>query len=137
LVLGYTETWSNSIQESTLQCNEIMNNKNGTLKGASRSHQSVLLQMLVGDEPQQHSDGLSSEHYANIFILCMNNKYCPKGWKYSNSVFMKQGKTLLYWIGTIEKRMLRQTNGKETWSTSFSPLWIRTIKSTIKMTKWK
>jgi hypothetical protein len=44
---------------------------------------------------------------------------------------------LLYWSGIIEKRECSSKQmEKETWSTtSFSPLWIRTIKSTIKMIK--
>jgi len=84
--------------------------------GLSKEQAEVINQfflMLVGDEPaQQHSDGLSSALCESLHSV--NNKYCPKGWNSTVTVFMKQGKILLYWIGTIEKRMFLQTNGKET-----------------------
>jgi hypothetical protein len=56
--------------------------------GLSKEQSEVINQFfltLVDDEPQQYSDGLSSALCESLHS--MNNRYCPKGWKYSTTVY--------------------------------------------------
>jgi hypothetical protein len=85
VVLGNTATWTFRIQRKDMQRNIVLDNKNETSKGANRSHQSVFLLYCGWKSSEQYSDGLNTASYESLHNL--NNKYCPKGEHYSNSIY--------------------------------------------------
>jgi hypothetical protein len=101
LVLGYSTANSRRIQKTVDSSNGVLDKWIILSKEQSEVVNSFFDQ-LVGNSSQSYSDGLATALCESLHNV--NNKYCSKGEKYSNSVYKtRKNLALLDWNFRKEK----------------------------------